>query len=394
MAEINEILKEAEILYKNGVYSDAAKKCIEVIKTGECLKEAYLLWSKSYLFMLPATEADNDEYTKTFFNAVSKAYSFCDTFEEMFAAEAEIVFAINEWERQSKIKHMDFLTENPTLQNWQTHINTWVPISKLRVLVGVYLVNSPSFIKLQMESGEEPKALRAKYNVKCENGMTDEEKSELYFSTGCKIFDDVSALHEEYKHTSAEALNTVKDRIIGGLCLAPLVMETGIKDGVPDELEKLMKLAALLNYCINAQVYPNGRRIVLLQNSDNDVNKLKKTYQRIKALDPDFVIPEIVIPEPTPAATNSGGCYVATAVYGSYDCPEVWTLRRFRDNTLAETWYGRTFIRTYYAISPALVKWFGETEWFKNMWKPALDKMVKELNDNGVENTAYNDKEW
>ena len=38
-------------------------------------------------------------------------------------------------------------------------------------------------------------------------------------------------------------------------------------------------------------------------------------------------------------------CYVATAVYGSYDCPEVWTLRRFRDNTLEETWYGRAFIR-------------------------------------------------
>lgn len=92
--------------------------------------------------------------------------------------------------------------------------------------------------------------------------------------------------------------------------------------------------------------------------------------------------------------TKSGGCYVATAVYGSYDCPEVWTLRRFRDNTLAETWYGRAFIRTYYAISPTLVKWFGNTEWFKNMWKPTLDKMVEQLNDSGVENTAYNDREW
>lgn len=35
------------------------------------------------------------------------------------------------------------------------------------------------------------------------------------------------------------------------------------------------------------------------------------------------------------------GCYVATAVYGSYDCPEVWTLRRFRDERLAQTWNGR-----------------------------------------------------
>lgn len=92
--------------------------------------------------------------------------------------------------------------------------------------------------------------------------------------------------------------------------------------------------------------------------------------------------------------TSSGGCYVATAVYGSYDCPEVWTLRRYRDDRLAKTWYGRSFIRTYYAISPTLVKWFGNTDWFRNMWKPKLDKMVYNLNSEGVENTPYQDKSW
>lgn len=92
--------------------------------------------------------------------------------------------------------------------------------------------------------------------------------------------------------------------------------------------------------------------------------------------------------------TSSGGCYVATAVYGSYDCPQVWTLRRYRDDTLAKTWYGRLFIHTYYAISPTLVKWFGNTEWFKNMWKPKLDRMVNNLNSEGVDNTPYEDKNW
>ncbi len=91
---------------------------------------------------------------------------------------------------------------------------------------------------------------------------------------------------------------------------------------------------------------------------------------------------------------KSNGCYVATAVYGSYDCPQVWTLRRYRDNTLAESWYGRAFIRTYYAISPTLVKWFGKTGWFKKMWKGKLDRMVKKLQANGVESTPYNDKKW
>ena len=92
--------------------------------------------------------------------------------------------------------------------------------------------------------------------------------------------------------------------------------------------------------------------------------------------------------------SDSQGCYVATCVYGSYDCPQVWTLRRFRDNTLAETMLGRAFIRTYYAISPTIVKWFGKTEWFKKMWHGVLDNMVQRLNDNGVEDTPYNDKDW
>lgn len=81
-------------------------------------------------------------------------------------------------------------------------------------------------------------------------------------------------------------------------------------------------------------------------------------------------------------------------MYGSYDCPEVWILRRFRDNTLASTWYGRAFIRTYYAISPTFVKWFGDTEWFKKMWKGKLDRMVATLKESGVESTPYKDKSY
>lgn len=88
------------------------------------------------------------------------------------------------------------------------------------------------------------------------------------------------------------------------------------------------------------------------------------------------------------------GCYVATCVYGSYDCPQVWTLRRYRDYTLAETWHGRAFIKAYYTISPTLVKWFGNTTWFKKLWRGKLDKMVKRLNNDGVLNTPYEDRNW
>lgn len=89
---------------------------------------------------------------------------------------------------------------------------------------------------------------------------------------------------------------------------------------------------------------------------------------------------------------NTGkGCYVATAVYGSYDCPEVWTLRRFRDYYLANSLLGRAFIRIYYATSPTLVKLFGSTAWFKRFWKQKLDKLVTSLKQRGYDDSPYDD---
>lgn len=90
---------------------------------------------------------------------------------------------------------------------------------------------------------------------------------------------------------------------------------------------------------------------------------------------------------------TSGGCYIATTIYGSYDCPEVWTLRRFRDLKLAESVFGRAFIKLYYSTSPTLVKWFGKTLFFKKTFKPILDKLVYVLQHEGVESTPYKDIE-
>ena len=88
------------------------------------------------------------------------------------------------------------------------------------------------------------------------------------------------------------------------------------------------------------------------------------------------------------------GCYVATCVYGSYDCPQVWILRGYRDYSLAESWYGRIFIKTYYVLSPKLIKRFGERKWFKVSCKIVLDRMVSILHEQGYEDTAYKDRVW
>ena len=131
----------------------------------------------------------------------------------------------------------------------------------------------------------------------------------------------------------------------------------------------------------------------LLEKCKEEPERAKKYATRILEIDPNNAKARRML-NANLYRTEKSGCYVATAVYGSYDCPQVWTLRRFRDDTLAESWYGRAFIRTYYAISPTLVKWFGGTDWFRNLWKPTLDRLVARLNREGVADTPYSDRSW
>ena len=164
--------------------------------------------------------------------------------------------------------------------------------------------------------------------------------------------------------------------------------------GVSEEYNQRGLACANLIYNCGCQLESHGQKHTALScykkvNSyefNNFITQasMDQITQKIKALDSSY----------EPPAKAASGCYVATCVYGSYDCPQVWTLRRYRDYTLAETWYGRTFIRTYYAISPTLVKLFGETEWFKNFWKGKLDHIVAGLQEKGYASTPYKDRNW
>jgi tetratricopeptide (TPR) repeat protein len=55
-------------------------------------------------------------------------------------------------------------------------------------------------------------------------------------------------------------------------------------------------------------------------------------------------------------STSSGGCYIATAVYGDYEHENVKLFRGFRDEVLLESSFGRLFVKVYYALSPFLAK--------------------------------------
>jgi hypothetical protein len=112
--------------------------------------------------------------------------------------------------------------------------------------------------------------------------------------------------------------------------------------------------------------------------------------KKIRKYDPAYFPPEPPQP-PTPPVSQKSGCFIATSVYGSYDCPPVWTLRRYRDETLQLTFFGKAFIKIYYLLSPALVRKFGQTNWFKMVFQKMLDKLVTYLEAKGVQNTSYVD---
>ena len=88
---------------------------------------------------------------------------------------------------------------------------------------------------------------------------------------------------------------------------------------------------------------------------------------------------------------EKNGCYIATCVYGSYDCSEVWILRRFRDFFLRKSFLGRLFIRFYYFVSPKIVELFGEKSLFKRINKGILDRFVQDLKSKGYEDSPYDD---
>lgn len=67
--------------------------------------------------------------------------------------------------------------------------------------------------------------------------------------------------------------------------------------------------------------------------------------------------------------SSSGGCYIATMVYGSYEHPKVLELRKFRDKTLSKSSFGRFFIKTYYKYSPKLVEHLKD--------KPLVNQTIK-----------------
>lgn len=113
--------------------------------------------------------------------------------------------------------------------------------------------------------------------------------------------------------------------------------------------------------------------------SGNPGYALPRPYLQIMADLQGGNVPRATAAAPATAQNSSGGCYIATAVYGNYDAPEVLVLRQFRDERLKRTLAGRGFIAAYYAVSPALARRLPKHRKLSAHIRRRLDALVDRL---------------
>ncbi len=198
--------------------------------------------------------------------------------------------------------------------------------------------------------------------------------------------------YQDDPHPSKYVWETFKDRGFIALNLLQASIDICNSDESAD-IQRYKNMITLTEALVKSYSWTYWRGAPVREYSLTDeaksvnIDNIKMWHQKIKEIDSTYEIP-------LRYTQQAGGCYVATAVYGSYDCPEVWVLRRFRDYTMANNYFGLIIIKVYYCISPLFVSLFGKTKIFRVFFKTILDKFVANLKAKGIEETEYEDRLW
>jgi hypothetical protein len=74
----------------------------------------------------------------------------------------------------------------------------------------------------------------------------------------------------------------------------------------------------------------------------------------------------------TPSPSGSGGCFIATAAYGTPTAKQIDLLREFRDVVLLKSTVGSRFVGLYYQISPPVADFVAGNELLRTLVRELL----------------------
>ena len=139
-----------------------------------------------------------------------------------------------------------------------------------------------------------------------------------------------------------------------------------------------VSIACLINLLnkngFNIHVFNHFENIIDFKMSDDTLEKYKTNRTIIRA---NKAIEESNHLGRNHQSSSSGGCYIATMVYGDYDHPKVMILRNFRDNFLNHYRLGKSFIKFYYRYSPGWVRMLEDNRFINKSIEKVLNAFIK-----------------